>query len=227
MRRTVIQPAADAGPDGPVKVIAQVLVEREGQVVKRGSAVIVAAREEYGEAVCYLLTVGHVLDGRQASDSVQVLLPDGNDWRPVRGEAIQQVDAGERDLAVLRAIATCRPARIGVGPERDGDVWLAGFPGEGQVRVWPGHARETSWFGTLRWIVEGTVTEGASGGGVFDAQTGRLLGLIQGYWTARLVMPGGAIAGVARIGTAAVIPITRVRALLEEWGFEDLLDSAR
>ena len=66
-------------------------------------------------------------------------------------------------------------------------------------------------------------TEGASGGGVFDARSGELVGLIQGYWTVRLVGPAGRVGGEVRPGATAVIPLAQVRLLLREWGLEDLL----
>lgn len=70
------------------------------------------------------------------------------------------------------------------------------------------------------------MTEGAGRGGVFDARSGELVGLIQGYWIARLLGPRGWIGGEAVAGTSAVIPMGRVRAILREWGLDGLLDDA-
>jgi hypothetical protein len=71
--------------------------------------------------------------------------------------------------------------------------------------------------------VDGTAREGDSGGPVFDARSGGLVGLIQGYWTARLVAAGGQVAVESAVGRVAVIPLAHVRALLEGWGIADLL----
>ncbi|MGH7267906.1 MAG: trypsin-like peptidase domain-containing protein [Candidatus Rokuibacteriota bacterium] len=205
--------------------LAEVLVRRAGHVVARGSAVVVAAREEDGELACYLLTAGHLvsLGGPAPAAALEVVLAvDGAGARAVPTQLLHHVDGDDADLAVLRAVgARCRPVRIGLAGTPAEDVWLAGFAVRGAVDVWPGHVRHA---GTLRWTVESPVSEGASGGGVFDARTGGLVGLIQGYWTARLVTVGGPVPGEARTGTAAVVPIDRVQALLRAWGLDDLLE---
>jgi hypothetical protein len=206
--------------------VAEVLVERNGAVVARGSAVVIAAREEAGEEACYVLTAGHVVTlggGREASVFVRV--PAADESPAVPAELLQQADADDRDLAVLRTFARpCHPARIGVPPGDGTDVWLAGFPASGGARVVPGHVRDTARRPESSWSVDGVVTEGTSGGGVFDARSGGLVGLIQGYWTVRLVGPAGRISGEAPAGRIAVIPMARVRALLAEWGIQDLLE---
>ncbi len=214
------------GPDhaGIEEGLAEVLIERHGDVVARGSAVVIAARDEAGQSACYLVTVGHVLTPAAGLTEIVVVLPEEDGRRRVRGNLLRQIDADDRDLAVLRSVApACRPARIGEWLDADADLWLAGFARPGAAHVWPGHLREMPSPGALRWTVDGIVTEGASGGGVFDARSGELVGLIQGYWTARLLGPTGWIGGEAAAGTTAVIPMARVRALLREWGLEGLL----
>lgn len=205
--------------------LAEVWVERSGVVVTRGSAVPIAAREEAGQAACYLLTAGHVVAGGDADAThLVVILPDDEGPRRVPGELLHQVDLDDRDLAVLRTVGpVCRPVRLGAPLAVGADVWLAGFAVAGAPQVWAGHIRDTERHGGLSWTVDGSVTEGTSGGGVFDARSGDLVGLIQGYWAVRLIGPGGRVAGEAPAEMTAVIPIARVRTLLREWGFEDLL----
>jgi hypothetical protein len=216
VRRTA-EPDA-GGIEAPV---VEILLARDGRVLARGSGVAVASRDESGERACYLVTAGHVVPAASGGDA-DVLVGAVGDL--VAGQLLRRVETGDRDLAVVRAAGlACRPARLGSGPEPGADVWLAGFPDRGVARVWPGHLREPSHPGASRWMVDGGVTEGASGGGVFDARSGELVGLIQGYWTVRLVGPAGPIGGEVRTGATAVIPLTQVRRLLQEWGLEDLL----
>jgi hypothetical protein len=210
---------------GVDETVAEVVLERQGALVARGSAVVVASREEAGEHACYLVTAGHVLTPAGGDADIVVVVPDEDGQHSVTGELLRQVDADDRDLAILRAVTpACRPVRIGQWLERGADVWLAGFSARGAAQVWPGHLRETPAPGAARWIVDGVVTEGASGGGVFDARSGELVGLIQGYWIARLLGPRGWIGGEGVAGTSAVIPMARVRAILREWGLDGLLD---
>jgi hypothetical protein len=218
---------AEVSPAAVVATLAQVLVERDGAVVARGSAVAIAERQEGGEPACYLLTVGHVVaSGDGWAANVVVVLPGEDGPHRLPGELVRQVDVGDRDLAVLRTVASgCRPAQVGAPIELGADVWLAGFAAEDTPRIWGGHVREMPRVGGMRFTVDGVATEGTSGGGVFDVSTGRLLGLIQGYWTVRLIGPSGRVGGEAPAGTTAVVPISAVRALMEEWGVEDLLDA--
>jgi hypothetical protein len=211
-----------AGIEAP---LVELLLERDGRIVTRGSGVAVASRDENGERACYLVTVGHVVPLAGAGAELLVgVVADGGVEHRVPGHLLRRVDAGDRDLAVVRATGlACRPARLGDGRVPVADVWLAGFPTRGLPRVWPGHLSEPRQPGAPRWMVDGGVTEGASGGGVFDARSGKLVGLIQGYWTARLVGPAGPIGGEVPTGATAVIPLTQVRRLLQEWGLADLL----
>jgi len=221
--RPIAIPAGRAAIDG---TLAEVRIERDGTLVARGSAVVVAARDEAGQSACYLLTVGHVLSAAGDDEaSIGVVLPGAADAEPISAESLGTVDRGDQDLAVLRTIAApCRPARIGPSLPPGADVWLGGFPAPGAPRILPGHVRDAVRAGHV-WTVEGIATEGTSGGGVFDARSGALVGLIQGYWAVRLVAPGGRVAGEASVGRIAVIPIAGVRELLEAWGFVDLLES--
>jgi len=205
--------------------VAEVVLERNGTLVARGSGVVIAARAEDGAPACYLLTAGHVVKAADAATAIVVALPGEGGRRSVPGELVRRVDRDDRDLALLRAVAPdCRPVPVAPASEWGSEVWLAGFPSRGAARVWPGHLPPPRAAGESRWTIDAGVTEGASGGGVFDARTGRLVGLIQGYWTARLVGPDGAIGGEVATGRTAVIPLARVRALLGEWGLERLLD---
>src|SRR5262245_27081167 len=217
------RPAAE--PSELEAAVAEVVLERNGALIARGSSVVIAARAEDGAPACYLLTAGHVVKAADAATAIVVALPGEGGRRSVPGELVRRVDRDDRDLALLRAVAPdCRPVPVEPASEWGSEVWLAGFPSRGAARVWPGHLPPPRAAGESRWTIDAGVTEGASGGGVFDARTGRLVGLIQGYWTARLVGPDGAIGGEVATGRTAVIPLALVRILLGEWGLERLLD---
>lgn len=218
--RRLPPPASDAA----ARAVAEVVLEQDGAVVARGSGVVVAAREEGGEPACYLLTVAHVVAAAGGSKLI-VMLPADDGGAALPGELVVEATGDDRDLAVVRVVAPgCHPVPIGPSVESGADLWLAGFPALGSLHVWTGHVRDAPSPAQPRWTVDGAVTEGASGGGVFDASTGGLVGLIQGYWTVRLVGPAGPVAGEVAAGTTAVIPVARVRALLREWGLDALLD---
>ena len=65
---------------------------------------------------------------------------------------------------------------------------------------------------------------GASGGGVYDERTGRLLGLVEGYRTARVSFNGDAqYIDVPVPGETYVVPLADIRRFLMQADRKDLL----
>jgi hypothetical protein len=111
----------------------------------------------------------------------------------VRAQVIARRESGQVDLALLRARAPrCRPVPLGRPPALGDRIWIVGFPWGRQIRLISGMVSEVNLddAGRLRagssLVVDASVAYGMSGGGVFDAVTGRLVGLIEGYGTARV-----------------------------------------
>src|SRR5262249_19242752 len=101
---------AGAEPSGFEAAVAEVVLERNGALVARGSGVVIAARAEDGAPACYLLTAGHVVEAADAATAIVVALPGEGGRRRVPGELVRRVDRDDRDLAVLRTRApACRP----------------------------------------------------------------------------------------------------------------------
>src|SRR5262249_5610317 len=93
--------------------VAEVVLERNGTLVARGSGVVIAARAEDGAPACYLLTAGHVVKAADAATAIVVALPGEGGRRSVPGELVRRVDHDDRDLALLRAVAPdCRPVPV-------------------------------------------------------------------------------------------------------------------
>jgi len=70
------------------------------------------------------------------------------------------------------------------------------------------------------------VSYGVSGGGVFDARTGRLIGLVEGFSTARLMAQGPTPAWYIDVpvpGQTLVTPLADIRRFLDEFEQADLL----
>ena len=74
-------------------------------------------------------------------------------------------------------------------------------------------------------MVDASVSYGASGGGVFDATTGRLIGLVEGYRTARVSFKGDTAARYIDVpvpGETYVSPLGDIRRFLTDNGYADL-----
>jgi hypothetical protein len=145
---------------------------------------------------CLILTSGHTFTAvREADDTRPYVLLDrhlGVGTR-ARAELLEHRETPDVDLALLRVRAPhCRAARIGPPPGLGDRTWIAGFPWGRQIRLITGIVSQVSVDdrGQLKagasLMVDASVVYGMSGSGVFDAATGRLVGLIEGYGTARV-----------------------------------------
>lgn len=136
------------------------------------------------------------------------------------------------DLAVLEVAGLALPPvqlqeRVRLGD----DVWVVGFPWGRQLSMASGvisqvgtdEGEEIS-EGVAR-MVDASVSVGASGGGVFDAVSGALVGIVEGYRTARVAnrdAPGGFLE-IPVAGETAVIPARDIRQFLVEAGLDALV----
>src|SRR5439155_8666278 len=107
------------------------------------------------------------------------------------------------------------------------EVWVAAFPWGRQLTLVSGvvsqlrsEEGELAIEGTIR-MVDASVSYGASGGGVFDAETGSLVGIVEGYRTAQMSMPDRPerVLQVPVAGETIVIP---TRAIVEFLGASGL-----
>jgi S1-C subfamily serine protease len=79
-----------------------------------------------------------------------------------------------------------------------------------------------------RLMVDASVSYGSSGGGVFEARDGKLIGLVEGYRTARLTSHGSGAEwyiDVPEPGQTFVTPLADIRRFLAETGHARLLES--
>jgi Trypsin-like peptidase domain len=203
-------PASTGAPNGasPARTIdrdviqhvlgtsVQVVLERNGERFRTGSGVVIVASPEGGESECLVLSSGHTFAGVNAGDASEtyVLLDRHHGAATkVRAELLARRESEQVDLALLRVRAPrCLAAPLGRPPALGDRIWIVGFPWGRQIRLIGGMVSEVNLDdnGDLRasssLVVDASVAYGMSGGGVFDALTGHLVGLIEGYGTARV-----------------------------------------
>jgi hypothetical protein len=176
----------------------QIVLERGGDRFRTGSGVVVGSRPREPAPDCYVLTSGHTLAGVRNGDGRDVYaLFDRHrgPGRRARAEIVAQREAGQVDLALLRVqLPACPPAALGRPPTLGDRIWIVGFPWGRQLRLVSGIVSQVALddggggagVGATSLMVDASVAYGMSGAGVFDAATGRLVGLIEGYGTARV-----------------------------------------
>jgi len=213
-----------------------VLEQQEGRRFRTGSGVVIAARSRPDGAECFILTSGHTVAG-VAGRSVNILFGrhEGNGEKAV-ATVLARRDTDDLDVALLSARgARCAPARPGPPPALGEPIWVVAFPWGRAMTLASGVVSQVKWENgterdaSARLMVDASVSYGSSGGGVFEARTGALIGLVEGYRTARIASQGTPSAWFIDVpvpGQTFVTPLDDIRRFLAEHGHADLIGTA-
>jgi S1-C subfamily serine protease len=217
--------------DRVVASTVKVIVERDGKRVTSASGVVIASRPaKRGEAaLSYVLTAAHALGGENLSVFVGFCGADAEQGR-LLASVIHRGTPDTLDLALLRIAGIEAPPALFLEGDRvplGRPVLVVGFPdGErlgltgGIVSQLPLTARENGIPAErpeARITIDAAAPRGVSGGGAFEADTGRLIGIVQGYQTLAVGMKDHAQSYTLRFPIPAstmVIPLGQIRPFL-------------
>jgi S1-C subfamily serine protease len=197
----------------------QLGAEREGGGRRWASGVVVGS-DQAGRS--WVLTTRHFLEPA-VGQRLFALVPG------VRGRVQARVVATspDSDLALLAVEGVVLPpVRLQESARLGDTVWVVSFPWgrrltvvSGIVSQIAGDDGEVALEGPVR-LVDAPAAYGTSGGGVFDAATGRLIGIVESYRTARVALGGTPERGVdiPWPGETTVVGIPAIRTFLERAG---------
>jgi hypothetical protein len=222
---------AGARPPSRSDVIRQILpatvqlrCERDGGGRRAASGVLLARDAATRRA--WIVTTRHFLEP-MAPQKVSVSA--GTQARL----SARVVSVSERaDLALLEVAGIdSTPARLKDTVQLGDEVWVVAFPWGRRMTLSSGVVSQVvgetggEYEGAAR-MVDVSVSYGASGGGVFDAQTGALVGLIESYRTARVSMQGSPerVIEVPVPGETTLISADAIRGFVAEAGLERFLE---
>jgi S1-C subfamily serine protease len=199
----------------------QLRAEAAGGVRRAGSGVVVAS--DAAAKRSWIITTAHLVG------------PGGNPQIFVRttartGSRLKATGVGQNvdtdlvllviDGIVLPAVAIKETTRLG------DDVWVVGYPWGRRMTVVSGIVSQiaspddqVALEGPAR-MVDASVSYGASGGGVFEASSGALIAIVEGYRTARVTLqtvPERAV-DVPLPGETTVIAASTIRQFLSSTG---------
>jgi len=188
--------ASAAGVSDRSEVIRRILpstvqlrAEREGGGRRAASGVVLASDTKSGRS--WILTTRHFLEP-PFRRQVYVSTPQHKG----RGKAAVTAVSTDTDLAIIEVEGIdLPPVKFKEVVQLGDEVWVVAFPWGRRLTVVSGvvsqigsEAGEAAVEGPAR-MVDASVSYGASGGGVFDAVTGALVGIVEGYRTARVAIP--------------------------------------
>jgi serine protease Do len=204
----------------------QVVIERPGGSRRLGSAVVLGG-DRGGQTL--VVTAHHVLAPGD-TQRLAIRFPSG----PTR-EASAALLASDPDLDLaLLAVAGPDDARTRLRPEAflGDEVWVVAFPWGrertvvqgvvSQIAAEEGSVGPAPLAGPVH-LIDASVSYGMSGGGVFDAATGELLGIVRGYRTAQLSVEGSDARPlqVPLAGETTVVSAVAIACFLATSGFPE------
>ena len=206
---------------GIVDVSVLLRAEREGGGRRAGSGVVVAS--DPASSRSWIVTTRHLLEPSRPQKLYVV---------PARGRgrltATVKAVSPEIDAALVEVQGVALPAALLRESTRLGDeVRVVAFPFGRRLTVVSGIVSQIVTIdddtiaveGPVR-LIDASVSTGASGGGVFDASTGALLGIVEGYRTARVTLqtvPERSV-DIPVPGETTVVPVGVIRRFVESAG---------
>jgi serine protease Do len=211
------------------------LVVSEGGKTRRSASGVVVGTEQTAQGdFSYVITNAHAVDmaGLKAPRMV-VNLENRADVTEFPAEVVATGKVPEMDLALLRVPGVelsvaelAEDAELELGE----DVVVAACPFGKALSLSGGMLSQVEWdpeSRTPRMVkTDAPIGYGASGGGIFSLETGKLLAIVEGYRTAKV---GFAVADkdysfdVPMPGETFAAPVSKVRGFLEAQGFGRLL----
>ena len=206
----------------------QLRCEREGGNRRAASGVVVA--RESGARRAWIVTARHFLEPL-GPQRLSVHVPGRK--QPV---AARLLKVSERvDLALLEVEGVeLAPVRLKDTVRLGDEVWVVAYPWGRRMTLSNGVVSQLAaadgsddYEGPAR-MIDVSVSYGASGGGVFDAPTGALIGLIEKYRTAHVAVPQSSPERAIEIpipGETTLVSSEAIRQFVIEAGLEAFLEN--
>lgn len=225
--------------DQRARVISQMLTStvqligvRAPDTRRAGSGVVLGPADDPTRTL--ILTTKHLLTP-MGEHTLLVLDPLRRKEVPAKIIAV----SSEADLALLEVSGIAlTPVTLKANAQLGDPIWVVAFPWGRRRTIVSGVVSQVTWEerepssvpiqGPVR-LIDAPVSYGASGGGVFDAKDGRLLGVVRGYRSAELSVPGAETKPVKIpiAGETTVVATPQIRQFLRTLGLERFLPSMR
>jgi serine protease Do len=211
-------PAADRG-DVMERILpstVQLRVEATSGTRRVGSGVVVAA--DAGAPCSWIITTRHLL-GAVGEPQISVSVP-GRRGR-LKADVVARHEEADLVLVLVSGLAL-PPVTLKETVRLGDEVWVVGYPWgrrltvvSGVVSQIAGGEGDAAITGAAH-MIDASVSYGASGGGVYDAPTGALVAIVEGYRTARITLQTAPekVVDVPVPGETTVIPAATIRSFL-------------
>jgi len=200
----------------------QLRSERDGTIRRAASGVVVATAP--GSQRAWIVTARHFIDP-SPPEHVYVRLP----GRLTVVPGVVVFVSPDHDLAIIEAeLFEVAPARLKMETNLGDEILVVAFPWGQRFTVVRGIVSQVTSLGEVAGparMVSASVSYGSSGGGVFDAQTGELVGIVESYRIAKVAIPelNERVLEVPVAGETTLISATAISRFLEDSGLKNFL----
>jgi serine protease Do len=238
----LVQPAGASSPRPSRKEMVRrilphnvrISISENGKALRTASGVVIGDEHTEEGRVSYVVTNAHAVEmGDLKSPRLVVIVDDRGEATEYQARPVALGAVPEMDLALLRVPGLpLVPARLAEDLELElgEDVVVAACPFGKSLSLSGGMLSQVEWDRESRLPkmvkTDAPIGYGASGGGVFSLETGKLLAIVEGYRTAKV---GFAVEDkdysfdVPMPGETFAAPTSKVRRFLESKGFARLL----
>jgi serine protease Do len=215
------------------------LAIQEGGKARRTASGVVIGNEKTPEGglVSYVLTNAHAVEMDDLKEPrLVVIVDDRADSTEYGAQVVATGVVPDMDLALVKVPGLpLEPARLAADAELElgDDVVVAASPFGRALSLSGGMVSQLEWDKQtkkpLMLKTDAAIGYGASGGGIFSLESGKLLAIVEGYRTAKV---GFAVAeqnfsfDVPMPGETFAAPTSKVRQFLQQKGFTRLLGGA-
>ncbi|NMO21431.1 trypsin-like peptidase domain-containing protein [Pyxidicoccus fallax] len=210
------------------------IVEGDKARSTASGVVVGSERDEKGGVVAWVVTNAHAVEMSRLKDPVlRVLVDRRGDVLEHTGEVAAVGQVPDMDLALVRVAGLELPAvRLADDAELElgEDVVVAASPFGRALSLSGGMLSQVEWDRETKRPkmvkTDAPIGYGASGGGIFSLETGRLLAIVEGYRTAKVdfaVKEQSYSFDVPMPGETFAAPSAKVRQFLQSKGFARLL----
>lgn len=246
---SVASPQTSGSPAEPVRLTRKEQVKRilphnvrlavraEGTTRSTASGVVIGNEQTPEGLVSYVLTNAHAVEMADLEQpSLVVIVDDRARSTEFRGEVVARGEVPDMDLALVKVAGlSLAPARLATDAELElgDDVVVAASPFGRALSLSGGMVSQVEWDKESqrpRMVkTDAPIGYGASGGGIFSLESGKLLAIVEGYRTAKV---GFAVAeqnfsfDVPMPGETFAAPGSKVRQFLARRGFSRLIGEA-
>ena len=209
-------------------------IVEDGQTRRSASGVVIGNEHTEQGLVSYVITNAHAVEMEDLkSPRLVIIVDDRGDAREYAAQVVATGSVPDLDLALVKVPGLpLEPAQLASDAELElgDDVVVAASPFGRPLSLSGGMVSQVDWDKQSKQPrmvkTDAPIGYGASGGGIFSLESGKLLAIVEGYRTAKV---GFAVAeqnfsfDVPMPGETFAAPGAKVRHFLQQHGFTRLL----